>query len=148
MMTPLHCCAEYDQTSTAELVLKYAESDNSSFIDAKDRYGWTALMTAVNNGAAAVTSLLLRQGADVNATNKQGRSALHIAAAQNRAEICENLLEAGADVNAEDSNGMTAAHVAAMFGNMAVYTLLTSQAQFNVDSADSLEHTPKEYLAV
>jgi ankyrin repeat protein len=55
-----------------------------------------------------VVSLLLAQGADINARDKQGRTALIHAAREGDSEMVKLLLEKGADPLIKDNNGDTA----------------------------------------
>ncbi|KAF8247163.1 ankyrin [Wilcoxina mikolae CBS 423.85] len=68
----------------------------------------TALMELVSNPFTTHTlaALLLRYGANVNATNYYGDTALHIAIQMNRVKYVQQLVAAGADVNAEGNSGL------------------------------------------
>src|SRR3989338_6600442 len=63
-----------------------------------------------------ITSLLLNNGADVNAKTKDGQSALMISAIRNNASIAKALVEKGAEVNSRDSDGRTALYEAVISG--------------------------------
>ncbi len=83
-------------------------------VNAKGRYGWTALHWAADNGFAEIVKLLLDSGADIKATDNTGRTALHWAVTT---EIVQLLLDSGADINAADNGGRTALHWAAYYGS-------------------------------
>ena len=120
-------------------------------VNAKDKYGKTALMYAARYSTPEVVSLLLTAGAEVNAKDKDGWTALRDAASSNTPEVVSILLKAGAkvnpnamfyvgfnknpevvsillkaggDVNAKDKYGDTALMWAAYFHNLGVVSLL------------------------
>ncbi|MGQ0750211.1 MAG: ankyrin repeat domain-containing protein [Betaproteobacteria bacterium] len=66
-------------------------------INAKDRYGQTALMLAAHRGHAAMVELLIERGADLDVTAKFSLSALMLAVIAGHAEIARMLVRAGAD---------------------------------------------------
>lgn len=68
---------------------------------------------AVQSQSLQITNLLLRAGADVNATKRSnGYTALMVAAEDSSAEILRRLIAAGADVNARNKFGETALSLA------------------------------------
>ena len=77
-------------------------------IEAKDKYGWTALLLAASNGHIDVIEFLIEKGADVNAKNRCGETALVYAAMNGRTKMAELLLEHGADIEAREVGGWTA----------------------------------------
>jgi len=83
-------------------------------VNAKNDYGWTALMMAVFHDHVENAKLLLEAGADVNAKNNRGLTALMMAAQyfHDHVENAELLLEAGADVNVKNNRGQTALMIA------------------------------------
>lgn len=68
--------------------------DEGENIDAKDKYGQTALMIAAHAGHVELVRLLLERGADLDITAKYNLPALMLA-----------LIEAGADVNIRSTAG-------------------------------------------
>jgi ankyrin repeat protein len=95
--------------------LREALLDGGAKINQTTEYGWTPLLTAINNRNYALASLLIDRGADVNLANKGGWTPLYIAT-DNRnieggdypvpkpdldhLEIIRKLLEKGANPNA------------------------------------------------
>lgn len=65
-------------------------------VDARDRYGQTALMLAAKHGRREVVRILLDHGAALDATAKFGLSALMLAAVNRHDEIARQLVDAGA----------------------------------------------------
>ena len=78
---------------------------------AVDGKGWSALHVAASRGFAAMTKLLLRRGASVDARTRYGGTPLHLATG---AECCRMLALAGADVDAVNCRGETPLHYAAV----------------------------------
>ncbi|MBQ7543717.1 MAG: ankyrin repeat domain-containing protein [Synergistaceae bacterium] len=93
-------------------------------LNAKDKYGWTALHWAAYRGLSDTAELLLRYGADVNARNVNGSTALHEAARSDHASTARVLLRYGADTNATNDYGRTALRLAAERGSREVAELL------------------------
>jgi len=72
-------------------------------VDAKDRYGQTALMLAARNGHLEAVRLLLEYAPDLDHTAKYHLSAVMLAAINDRLEIVELLVEAGAELRTTGS---------------------------------------------
>lgn len=68
-------------------------------IDAKDRYGQTALMLAAMHGRDGVVGILLAQGVDLDVTAKFGLSALMLAVINRHADSARRLVDAGANLS-------------------------------------------------
>ena len=77
--------------------------------------GWTPLHLAAHFGRPAVASLLISNGAriDAVATNGIANQPLQAAVAGSHSALVGQLISAGADVNHQSHGGFTAAHVAA-----------------------------------
>ena len=60
--------------------------------DLRDAKGNTLLLVACQNGHKRIVKLVLREGADVNATNFQGNTALHYAARMGFIECVKALI--------------------------------------------------------
>ena len=91
-------------TEAVKFLLQHgAKANNKSNVN-----GYTALMAACANQNAGSVSLLLDNGADVNALTKDGESALSIAASRLEPEIVKLILSHGAHVTGiKDRNGQT-----------------------------------------
>ena len=68
-------------------------------VDARDRYGQTALMLAAHAGHREVVEALIGQQANLNVTAKFGLSALMLAVVAGHAEVAGLLARAGADLS-------------------------------------------------
>ncbi|MHC4073344.1 MAG: ankyrin repeat domain-containing protein [Planctomycetota bacterium] len=67
-------------------------------VDARDRYGQTALMLAARAGHREVVETLVAHRADLNITAKFGLSALMLALVAGHAEVARLLAKVGADL--------------------------------------------------
>ena len=74
--------------------------------------GITALMIASVRGGRDTAEILIKYGADVNATKKNGRTALMMAADEGHAWVVDLLIANGANVNAKSVTGDTAMKLA------------------------------------
>ena len=72
-------------------------------VDAKDRYGQTALMLTARNGHLEAVRVLLECAPDLDHTAKHHLSAVMLAAINDRFEIVELLVEAGAELRTTGS---------------------------------------------
>lgn len=72
-------------------------------LNARNRYGQTALMLAAHRGHRAIVQLLLERGPDLNVTAKYGLSALMLAVIAGHVDIARLLARAGADLSLRGS---------------------------------------------
>ena len=84
----------------------------------------TPLHAASAGGHPALVELLLKRGANPNATQEGGWTALHGAAQSGHREMVEALLAGGADVNLRASNQQTALDMALMKGHQDIASML------------------------
>ena len=99
--------------------------DKGADVNAKNDYGYTALIWASSNRQTEIVAMLLEKGADVNATDDYGDTALMKVINCNEEddrpwyqveydiiEIMEMLLEKGADVNVVNDSRKSALDIA------------------------------------
>jgi ankyrin repeat protein len=113
-------------------------------VNAKDIFGWTALMRASYGGYtygryAEVVKLLLDKGADVNIKTKEGETALMKASSGGYAEVVKLLLDKGANVNIKTDEGITALMKASSGGYAEVVKLLLDKrANVNIKTDEGI----------
>jgi ankyrin repeat protein len=98
-------------------------------INARDRYGQTALMRAAHAGRTRSVAWLVSQGAELDHAAKFGLSALMLAALSGHRDIVRILAEAGANISRVGSGapgfaGKTAADLAGERGDHETAALL------------------------
>ena len=81
----------------------HALLQSGSDVNARDRFGQTALMLAAHHGHAALVGLLIEHGADLNVRAKYGLSALMLSVIAGHTEIARQLVRAGADCTLKGS---------------------------------------------
>jgi ankyrin repeat protein len=94
-------------------------------INARDRYGQTALMIAALGGVSSVVRLLVENGAALNHTAKYGLSALMLAVIGGHVDIVRALVEAGADLTIRGTG-------APGFAAKTALDLATAQSRFDI----------------
>ena len=84
---------------------------NSEYVNAKNKYGETALIYASQNGHLEIVQCLIENGVNVNANKRTSNcrwTALIYVSNQGFFEIVKILVKNGADVNIRDENLRTA----------------------------------------
>jgi ankyrin repeat protein len=94
-------------------------------IDAKDKFGQTALMLAARHGQAGIVEILLGAGAQLDVTAKYGLSAVMLAVINHHEDIARTLAGAGADLTLRGTGDAgffdkTAADIALENGQLAL----------------------------
>ncbi len=89
-------------------------------VNARDKAGWTPLMSAANEGYVLMVPVLLEVGADPDLRAVDGATALLLASQQGYVEIVRQLLRAGADVSITNPRGNTAQEEAQARGHLKV----------------------------
>jgi ankyrin repeat protein len=74
--------------------------------------GWTPLIYAATGGSDDVVRYLLAEGADINAASPNGTTALMMAAREGKGSTVELLVARGADVSRRNQNGASALDLA------------------------------------
>jgi ankyrin repeat protein len=103
--------------------------------------GQTPLCLASWKGHESIVSLLLEEGADVNAKSSYGWTPLLVACQNGHDSIVSLLLEKGADVNVKDEDGWTPLHEACQNGHEAIVSLLLEKGA-DVNAKDNGGETP------
>ncbi len=116
--------AKRGDASTLSAMLEAGE-----YVDARDRYGQTALMLVALHGHVAAARVLVEAGADLDHTAKYGLSALMLAAINGHELVAQILIEAGADTQITGTGapgfaGKTALDLADDLGRQSIAELL------------------------
>ncbi|XP_049768073.1 poly [ADP-ribose] polymerase tankyrase-2-like [Schistocerca cancellata] len=115
-------------------------------VDARDRWGRTALHCAAEGDGEKAARWLLHAGGDASARSQSQRTPLHGAAARAGAQLARLLLGAGAEVNACDQLLMTPLHWAVANPSVEVARLLLA-AGADRHARDCWGHTPLDLAA-
>jgi ankyrin repeat protein len=115
----LLAAAEKGDTAKVEKLL-----NGGADINARGKYGQTALQIAILHDHVKLAALLIERGADVNAADKEGGTPLATAAMASDLASVERLIKAGAEVNRADKEGVTPLMWAANRGSKAIVKLL------------------------
>lgn len=155
LITPLHLAVLEGHTEVIKTLLahvreNYPEKDFSTFIDAQDKYYWSALHLAAYCGNNLMVKLLLDDGANIQLQAVHHGTALMIASGHGHSCVVETLLAYIKEkkpeklfefVNAIDRDDLTALHVAARQGYVKIMGLLLDQGAL-IDSLGPHKMTP------
>lgn len=131
----LHAFAKRGRTTVVEHIL-----DKGADPNARDNFNLTPLLRAVMEGHVEMARLLIRKGADIEATY-EGNTPLIEATLQKNNELVKLLIEHGAYMEAKTKDGHTAIHVAATNAYVKiVQTLFKAGAEIN--TRDQKQMTP------
>ncbi|CAL1528394.1 unnamed protein product [Lymnaea stagnalis] len=118
--TALMYAFEQKQDDVIDLLIEHGDDGNE-----KDKNGMNALMQEIQNGRIHnVSTLIIKNGADVNAEDLQGRTPLVIAAQKGFKNAAEILLKNGADINKKDKKKRTALMYAIQNNHVDIVELL------------------------
>ena len=111
---------------------------NGVSVNAKNKFGFTALMLSSGSGHIQIVKLLLRKGADVNAKTKNNITALMLSSNNGKTEIVELLIDANADLNIINDNLHTSALLMAIKNNRKpiVKLLIDAKADLNIKDGE------------
>jgi ankyrin repeat protein len=105
-------------------------------INAKNKYGFTALILAATAGRKLVVDALIAAGADLNMQDSSGLTPLMYTVFKGNKLIVDALIAAEADLNMQDSSGSTALILAVTNGNkLMVDTLIAAGADLDVQNS-------------
>ncbi len=93
-------------------------------IEAKNKFGYTALHLAAYFGELEVATALIEKEENKKEVNQNQKTPLHLAAQEGHAAIVNLLLEKGANIEAEDKYGKTPLHLATFRGHTEVVSAL------------------------
>lgn len=149
LCTPVMLAAENGHGETVRLLLEEEAGANKlsscTGVVAKDKYGLTALMKAVDRGHTKVVELLA-QKASVDETDEFGRNVLMKAASAGHVDVVSLLLANNASVHAKNIFGGNALMAAASKGSMEVVAQLLAKGA-PVDEKDEKGWTALMYAA-
>ena len=108
--------------------------DHGGDVNATNKDGLTALMTACKERHIDTMHVLLKAGSDTNIADKNGITCLILAVAADCSnEVLQEIIVHGADVNATDNGGLTALMWACEKRHVdAIYVLLKAGADTNI----------------
>jgi uncharacterized protein len=111
-------------------------------IDARDRYGQTALMLAASQGSAFVVGWLIENGAALDHTAKYGLSALMLAVIRGHVDVVWRLVNAGANISLQGAGasgfaGKTALDLATARADAEMIQILTTPVNRRFETASS-----------
>lgn len=89
--TALHFAARRGNDQVAELLVHHAKVD----VNSKDSAHMTALHLACVSGNAAISKMLLEQGADIRAKSTELMTPLHTAVYHGNSEVAARILQTG-----------------------------------------------------
>jgi len=82
-------------------------ASDAKIIEARDRFGRSALHLAARHGNLDVVKSLINRGADVGAQDESGQTPLHLALREDYVDVALALISAGACIYTENKQGMS-----------------------------------------
>lgn len=147
-INPLHYAAAMGDKKTLVYLLQQ-NSDPRNSATSLDAYGRTALVYAVVSGKQSCAEILLKSGADVNATDNEGRTALHWASFHQQHKMVKLLLGNGADAFAADHESRLCLHLCVSNNSTKNFAHLTKAmgARLDVNHQDKWGMTPLHWAS-
>lgn len=149
-LTPLIFAAAHGQTKQAEfLISRGADVNLYGLVDNRGAT-WSPLMAAANVENFEMLELLLKNGAEINATNNRGDTTLMELSKRSHPLLVKFLIAKGANVNARGPRGHTALIYAAYNGIVENIRLLLAAGAdpFATATDDDDPHSQNRYGAV
>ncbi|XP_015788937.1 uncharacterized protein LOC107365878 isoform X2 [Tetranychus urticae] len=117
---PMHYAAEGGHMIVAGLLI----SRSSDSLTKPDKHGKTSLHLAAAQGHLNMVSMLLGQGAEINALDKEEWTPLHHASKCGSLPVVKLLIESGADTDAVNNKGKNAIYLATGSSHLTVLSYL------------------------
>ena len=111
-------------------------------VDAKNKWGSTALHYTARGGQVDVAGLLISSSADVNAGDAAGLTPLHFAASAGHAEVAKLLIAKGADVKAKGGDSKASPIFSAVKKNRGNIVELLLAKGADVNAKDAFAESP------
>ena len=108
------------------LFLACSDAGSLSILAAKNKWGFTPLLVACQNGHIEVVRWLITSGAEIEATENQGATPLLLACQNGHIEVVRLLITSGADVRTKDKTGHDSLFFASQQGHLHVVYYLCS----------------------
>ncbi|OAF69319.1 Ankyrin repeat domain-containing protein 44 [Intoshia linei] len=121
--TPFHLATRAGNLSVVSLIL----SKSTEQMVICDRKGRSGIHHAASHGHHQMISLLLGQGAEIDAKDKTGMTMLHYACKFGHIDMVKQLIDTGANVNEETFDGHTAITFATEYGHAQILSILLQQ---------------------
>ena len=113
-------------------------------VDAKNKWGSTALHYTARGGQVAVAGLLISSSADVNTRDADGLTPLHFAASAGHGEVAKLLIAKGADVKAKGGERKASPIFSAATKNRGNIVELLLANGADVNAKDAFAESPRD----
>ena len=131
------------------LINKLTKYEFGSFINQKNKSGFTALHYACYNGNIKMIKLLVGNGADINITNNNGLNILHLAAQGNQSTVIYYFIHKyKMNINSSDKLGNTCLHWACFYNNDKVLNFLLLCEKININAKNKNGFTPLHFCVL
>ena len=131
------------------LINNLTKYEFTSFINQKNKSGFTALHYACYNGNIKIIKLLVDNGADINITNNNGLNILHLAAQGNQSTVIYYFIHKyKMNINSSDKLGNTCLHWACFYNNDKVLNFLLLCDKININAKNKNGFTPLHFCVL